>query len=302
MPFDVTGKDAVQRLFKPPGNNKRLLCLLSYSADEDGKESYTLMYEYMGRHIPLLKTDGITRKGFKVTTAIRPAFPVAPSNEMWANLVQRNAAVPSSQTPQVSKWKVFRQRFLRRVQPSLQLTTGTNSEDVQNSAVQSSTPPVPKPVLAKIKGSIMTNRYHFSSSLHNNSDLGSLDIYTYYIRCAPRKLTLALTDSAVQLVTKRPYWNPAHMHYQIDFGGRITQDCVNNYQFEHEGQMVRKYHHQLYNLRFAVHVNLVSLQVFQLGKVSDNDFALDFQYPFSPITALCTALTSIASITEDELK
>ena len=244
MPFDVTGKDAVQRLFKPLGNNKRLLCLLSYSADEDGKESYTLMYEYMGRHIPLLKTDGITRKGIKVTTAIRPAFSTskaidsAGTNEMWASPAQQND--PSSS--QTDKWKLIRQRFLRRVRPSSQSVMDTPPADaVANTAAAAKPLVPPEPVLAKIKGNMLTNRYHFSSSLHDNSNLGDLDIYTHYVRCEPRKLTLTLTDSTVQrtMISKRPEWNPAYGIFELDFGGRICKDSVKNYQFEHREQVVR---------------------------------------------------------------
>ena len=40
------------------------------------------------------------------------------------------------------------------------------------------------------------------------------------------------------LKSKRPYWNPEHAVYELDFGGRINRDSVKNFQLDHDGEVV----------------------------------------------------------------
>ncbi len=40
------------------------------------------------------------------------------------------------------------------------------------------------------------------------------------------------------LHNKAPLWNEITQVYQLDFGGRVTQESAKNFQIEHEGQQV----------------------------------------------------------------
>ena len=39
---------------------------------------------------------------------------------------------------------------------------------------------------------------------------------------------------------KAPMWNEANQVYQLDFGGRVTQESAKNFQIEFRGNQVRK--------------------------------------------------------------
>jgi len=56
----------------------------------------------------------------------------------------------------------------------------------------------------------------------------------------------------------------------LDFGGRVTQESAKNFQIEHQGK-----------------------QVMQFGRIDDNAYTLDFQYPFSALQALAVALANV---------
>ena len=38
---------------------------------------------------------------------------------------------------------------------------------------------------------------------------------------------------------KAPLWNEGSQVYQLDFGGRVTQESAKNFQIEHLGKQVR---------------------------------------------------------------
>ncbi|XP_014213825.1 tubby-related protein 4 isoform X2 [Copidosoma floridanum] len=69
---------------------------------------------------------------------------------------------------------------------------------------------------------------------------------------------------------KAPMWNEANQVYQLDFGGRVTQESAKNFQIEFRGN-----------------------QVMQFGRIQGNAYTLDFQYPFSAIQAFAVALASV---------
>lgn len=69
---------------------------------------------------------------------------------------------------------------------------------------------------------------------------------------------------------KAPIWNDLTQVYQLDFGGRVTQESAKNFQVEYNG-----------------------IQVMQFGRIDRNNFALDFQYPFSAVQAFAVALASV---------
>ncbi|XP_044761146.1 tubby-related protein 4 isoform X3 [Coccinella septempunctata] len=69
---------------------------------------------------------------------------------------------------------------------------------------------------------------------------------------------------------KAPMWNENSQVYQLDFGGRVTQESAKNFQIEFRGK-----------------------QVMQFGRIDGNAYTLDFQYPFSALQAFSVALANV---------
>ncbi|XP_013385175.1 tubby-related protein 4 isoform X2 [Lingula anatina] len=69
---------------------------------------------------------------------------------------------------------------------------------------------------------------------------------------------------------KAPIWNEANQVYQLDFGGRVTQESAKNFQIEWRGK-----------------------QVMQFGRIDVHAYTLDFQHPFSAIQAFAVALANV---------
>ncbi|XP_067126103.1 tubby-related protein 4-like isoform X1 [Centruroides vittatus] len=72
------------------------------------------------------------------------------------------------------------------------------------------------------------------------------------------------------LENKMPLWNETHQVYQLDFGGRVTQESAKNFQVEDHGK-----------------------QVLQFGRINMNAYTLDFQQPFCALQAFAIALANI---------
>jgi hypothetical protein len=72
------------------------------------------------------------------------------------------------------------------------------------------------------------------------------------------------------LYNKSPMWNEASQVYQLDFGGRVTQESAKNFQIEYKGK-----------------------QVMQFGRIDNNAYTLDFQYPFTAVQAFAVALANV---------
>ncbi|XP_055888815.1 tubby-related protein 4-like [Biomphalaria glabrata] len=69
---------------------------------------------------------------------------------------------------------------------------------------------------------------------------------------------------------KAPLWNETSQVYQLDFGGRVTQESAKNFQIELRGK-----------------------QVMQFGRIDNNAYTLDFQYPFTAVQAFAVALANV---------
>lgn len=69
---------------------------------------------------------------------------------------------------------------------------------------------------------------------------------------------------------KPPIWNEANQVYQLDFGGRVTQESAKNFQIEFNGK-----------------------QVMQFGRIDGNAYTLDFEWPFTAVQAFSIALANI---------
>lgn len=74
----------------------------------------------------------------------------------------------------------------------------------------------------------------------------------------------------VTMHNKTPFWNEHNQVYQLDFGGRVTQESAKNFQVEHDGS-----------------------QVLQFGRIEGGAYTLDFKKPFSASQAFAVALASI---------
>lgn len=252
-PFDFTRRDIIPLLFKPLENKARLLCTLVCEIAEGEKEFYSLQYEHLGRFIPLLKTEKMISKGLKVLYAVKPAFPVTLhdkigttglSDELWATPPQ--CLVQSNPLVEHSTWRSIRGKMLRRVR-SFSHSVMDSPQDHSSAGVSPRHCPTPEPILAEVKGNTLTNRFKFTTPVtspdHKSQILGDLDIFTHYVRCEPRRLTLRLPNQhnstpPLTLVSKRPEWNPKYGIFELDFGGRINRDSIKNFQFEHEGEVV----------------------------------------------------------------
>lgn len=83
-------------------------------------------------------------------------------------------------------------------------------------------------------------------------------------------------------------WNENSQVYQLDFGGRVTQESAKNFQIEFRGKQVRngRGHDEAFNHFYIP-------QVMQFGRIDGNAYTLDFQYPFSALQAFSVALANV---------
>ncbi|CAD6233802.1 GSCOCG00007297001-RA-CDS [Cotesia congregata] len=81
---------------------------------------------------------------------------------------------------------------------------------------------------------------------------------------------LANKPEELVMHNKAPMWNESSQVYQLDFGGRVTQESAKNFQIEYRGK-----------------------QVMQFGRIDGNAYTLDFQYPFSALQAFAVALANV---------
>lgn len=91
-------------------------------------------------------------------------------------------------------------------------------------------------------------------------------------RGEPRRLGSSTVCAGRQFVmyNKAPLWNEGSQVYQLDFGGRVTQESAKNFQIEFRGR-----------------------QVMQFGRIDSNAYTLDFQYPFTALQAFAVALANV---------
>ncbi|KAI6238349.1 Tubby-related protein 4 [Aphelenchoides fujianensis] len=74
----------------------------------------------------------------------------------------------------------------------------------------------------------------------------------------------------IRMSNKTPFWNEDSQVYQLDFGGRVTQESAKNFQIEHDFE-----------------------QVMQFGRIENGAYTLDFCSPLSAVQAFGIALASI---------
>ncbi|KPP71141.1 hypothetical protein Z043_109972 [Scleropages formosus] len=79
-------------------------------------------------------------------------------------------------------------------------------------------------------------------------------------------------DNLIELHNKTPVWNDETASYVLNFSGRVTQASVKNFQI--------------------VHSKDNSYIVMQFGRVADDAFTLDYNYPMCAVQAFAIALSS----------
>lgn len=87
-------------------------------------------------------------------------------------------------------------------------------------------------------------------------------------------------------------WNENSQVYQLDFGGRVTQESAKNFQIEFRGKQVSA----TATAKPLISINIAffcSYQVMQFGRIDGNAYTLDFQYPFSALQAFSVALANV---------
>lgn len=84
------------------------------------------------------------------------------------------------------------------------------------------------------------------------------------------RLPRARVHPELVMHNKAPLWNEGSQVYQLDFGGRVTQESAKNFQIEYQGK-----------------------QVMQFGRIDANAYTLDFQYPLTAIQAFSVALANV---------
>lgn len=90
-------------------------------------------------------------------------------------------------------------------------------------------------------------------------------------------------------------WNENSQVYQLDFGGRVTQESAKNFQIEFRGKQVMLLNKVIGGL-FPLNTEYAfffCLQVMQFGRIDGNAYTLDFQYPFSALQAFAVALANV---------
>ena len=73
--------------------------------------------------------------------------------------------------------------------------------------------------------------------------------------------------------SKTPTWNKESQSFVLNFGGRVSKASIKNFQM--------------------VHAQDPDYIVFQFGRISADEFTLDFRYPLCPLQAFGFALSSL---------
>nr|KAF6439426.1 TUB bipartite transcription factor [Molossus molossus] len=83
------------------------------------------------------------------------------------------------------------------------------------------------------------------------------------------------TESIIELQNKTPVWNDDTQSYVLNFHGRVTQASVKNFQ--------------------VIHGNDPDYIVMQFGRVAEDVFTMDYNYPLCALQAFAIALSSFDS-------
>ncbi|CAF0862827.1 unnamed protein product [Adineta steineri] len=130
-----------------------------------------------------------------------------------------------------------------------------------------------EPLLKEKISTINTSRKKHVSSRHRMMTCtnGVHDSLTRLISSSETDQASNPNDTSFYVMQNRPpLWNEQSQVYQLDFGGRVTLESAKNFQIEFKGK-----------------------QVIQFGRIENNCYTLDFEWPFSPLQAFAVALANI---------
>ncbi|XP_050533417.1 tubby-related protein 4 isoform X1 [Daktulosphaira vitifoliae] len=121
-----------------------------------------------------------------------------------------------------------------------------------------------------IRKRLMNSPLFFRKVLRTQIEPDYQNLETFQKSQIKNKINMCSKKQQFVMHNKAPIWNDLTQVYQLDFGGRVTQESAKNFQVEYNG-----------------------IQVMQFGRIDRNNFALDFQYPFSAVQAFAVALASV---------
>jgi len=84
-----------------------------------------------------------------------------------------------------------------------------------------------------------------------------------------------MMENLIELSNKTPVWNEETQSYVLNFRGRVTQASVKNFQIVHQSDP--------------------EYIVMQFGRVADDVFTVDYNYPMNAVQAFAIALSSFDS-------
>ncbi|KAM0681815.1 Tubby- protein 3 [Glugoides intestinalis] len=90
-------------------------------------------------------------------------------------------------------------------------------------------------------------------------------------RGKPRCFKVKLQD--LELINKKPFFNPETNSFSLNFSGRVTKPSVKNFQVVHPLE--------------PTYITLT------FGKEEHNSYILDFTYPWSALNAFCVGLSAL---------
>ncbi|MEQ2208529.1 hypothetical protein XENOCAPTIV_004982, partial [Xenoophorus captivus] len=93
------------------------------------------------------------------------------------------------------------------------------------------------------------------------------------------RLQSNVMENLIELHNKAPVWNDDTQSYVLNFHGRVTQASVKNFQIVHDND--RKY--------FYLNSDYI---VMQFGRVAEDIFTLDYNYPMCALQAFAIGLSS----------
>ncbi|XP_060839341.1 tubby-related protein 4 [Rhopalosiphum padi] len=121
-----------------------------------------------------------------------------------------------------------------------------------------------------IRKRLMNSPLFFRKVLRTQIEPDFQNLETFQKSQIKNKIEMCTKRQQFVMQNKAPIWNDLTQVYQLDFGGRVTQESAKNFQVEYDG-----------------------IQVMQFGRIDRNNFALDFQHPFSAVQAFAVALASV---------
>lgn len=121
--------------------------------------------------------------------------------------------------------------------------------------------------LCKMKANIFGTKYSLA-----HQGLVQIQYETSFLeRGKPRCFKVQLED--LELINKKPYFNPETNSFSLNFSGRITKPSVKNFQVVH-----------------PLDPTYITLT---FGKEEQNSYILDFTYPWSALHAFCVGLSAL---------